>query len=163
MILVDAADLAASRPGKPLFAGLSVTVASGDRLAVVGVNGSGKSTLLGMLAGTVEPETGAIRRGRGARVVALDQAAVLPEGTVRQAVGETWEAPGPSAPARSAESGKHGAEALLDRVGMSALADADVRSLSGGQAKRTALARALAAVGESSEGDLLVLDEPTNH
>ncbi|MGH9228454.1 MAG: ABC-F family ATP-binding cassette domain-containing protein [Acidimicrobiales bacterium] len=163
MILVDAADLAASRPGKPLFAGLSVTVASGDRLAVVGVNGSGKSTLLGMLAGTVEPESGAIRRGRGAHVVALDQAAALPEGTVRQTVGETREAPGPSGPARRAESGKHSADALLDRVGMSALADADVRSLSGGQAKRTALARALAAVGESSEGDLLILDEPTNH
>ncbi len=163
MILVDAADLTASRPGKPLFAGLSVTVASGDRLAVVGVNGSGKSTLLGVLAGTVEPEGGVIRRGRGARVVALDQAAPLPEGTVRQAVGETWEAPGPSGPARSADSRKHSAEALLDRVGMAALAEADVRSLSGGQAKRTALARALAAVGESSEGDLLILDEPTNH
>ena len=146
MILVDAADLAASRPGKPLFAGLSVTVASGDRLAVVGVNGSGKSTLLGVLAGTVGPEAGTIRRGRGARVVALDQAATLPAGTVRQAVGETWEA-----------------DALLDRVGMAALADADVASLSGGQAKRTALAGALAAVGESTEGDLLVLDEPTNH
>jgi ATP-binding cassette subfamily F protein uup len=163
VILVDAADLAASRPGKPLFAGLSVTVASGDRLAVVGVNGSGKSTLLGMLAGTVGPERGVVRRGRGARVVALDQAAALPEGTVRHAVGETWEAPGRSGRARSAESGTHGAEALLDRVGMAALADADVRSLSGGQAKRTALARALAAVGESSEGDLLILDEPTNH
>jgi ABC transport system ATP-binding/permease protein len=146
VILVDAADLVASRPGKPLFAGLSVTVATGDRLAVVGVNGSGKSTLLGVLAGTVEPEGGTVRRGRGARVVALDQAAVLPAGTVRQAVGETWEA-----------------DALLDRVGMAALAGADVRSLSGGQAKRTALARALAAVGESGEADLLILDEPTNH
>jgi ABC transport system ATP-binding/permease protein len=146
VILVDAADLAASRPGKPLFAGLSVTVASGDRLAVVGVNGSGKSTLLGVLAGTVEPEGGTIRRGRGARVVTLDQAAALPAGTVRQAVGDTWEA-----------------DALLDRVGMAALAASDVASLSGGQAKRTALARALAAVGESSEGDLLILDEPTNH
>ncbi len=146
MILVDAADLAASRPGKPLFAGLSITVASGDRLAVVGVNGSGKSTLLGVLAGTVEPDHGTIRRGRGARVVALDQAAALPRGTVRQAVGETWEA-----------------DALLDRVGMAALAGADVGSLSGGQAKRTALARALAAVGESGDGDLLILDEPTNH
>jgi ATP-binding cassette subfamily F protein uup len=146
VILVDAANLAASRPGKPLFSGLSVTVASGDRLAVVGVNGSGKSTLLGMLAGTVEPEAGTIRRGRGSRVVALDQAAALPEGTVRHAVGQIWEA-----------------EALLDRVGMGALADADVASLSGGQAKRTALARALATVGESSVGDLLILDEPTNH
>jgi ABC transport system ATP-binding/permease protein len=146
VILVDAADLVASRPEKPLFSGLSVTVATGDRLAVVGVNGSGKSTLLGVLAGTIEPEGGTIRRGRGARVVALDQAAPLPAGTVRQAVGETWEA-----------------DALLDRVGMAALAGADVGSLSGGQAKRTALARALAAVGESGEGDLLILDEPTNH
>jgi ABC transport system ATP-binding/permease protein len=145
-MLVDATDLAASRPGKPLFAGLSVTVASGDRLAVVGVNGSGKSTLLGVLAGSIEPERGTIRRGRGARAVALDQAAPLPGGTVRQAVGETWEA-----------------DALLDRVGMAALAEADVSSLSGGQAKRAALARTLAAVGESSEGDLLILDEPTNH
>jgi ABC transport system ATP-binding/permease protein len=162
MILVDAADLGASKPGKPLFAGLSVTVASGDRLAVVGVNGSGKSTLLGMLAGTTEPEAGTIRRGRGARVIALEQAAGLPEGTVRQAVSTTSEED-PSGPARGAESGKYSAEALLDRVGMAALADADVRSLSGGQAKRTALARALAAVGESGERDLLILDEPTNH
>jgi ABC transport system ATP-binding/permease protein len=146
VILVDAADLAASRPGKPLFSGLSVTVSSGDRLAVVGINGCGKSTLLGVLAGAVEPDAGTVRRGRGARVVTLDQAAVLPAGTVRQAVGDTWEA-----------------DALLDRVGMTALADTDVGALSGGQAKRTALARALAAVGESTEGDLLILDEPTNH
>ena len=164
MILVDAADLAASRPGKPLFAGLSVTVASGDRLAVVGVNGSGKSTLLGILAGTVQPESGTVRRGRGARVVALDQSAALPEGTVRQAVGEAGVLEGPARAAGSGKrSGKHSADALLDRVGMAALADADVGSLSGGQAKRAALARALAAVGESSEGDLLILDEPTNH
>ena len=163
MILVDAADLAASRPGKPLFAGLSVTVASGDRLAVVGVNGSGKSTLLGILAGTVEPERGTVRRGRGARVVALDQSATLPEGTVRQAVGEAGEPESRDGPAATAGSGKNSADALLDRVGMAALADADVGSLSGGQAKRAALARALAAVGESSEGDLLILDEPTNH
>ena len=88
MILVDAQDLAASRPGKPLFADLSVTVASGDRLAVVGINGTGKSTLLGVLAGTVEPEAGVIRRGRGARVVALDQLATLPADTVRQTVAD---------------------------------------------------------------------------
>jgi ATP-binding cassette subfamily F protein uup len=146
VILVDAQDLAASRPGKPLFAGLSVTVSSGDRLAVVGINGCGKSTLLGVLAGTVEPEAGSVRRGRGARVAALDQMAALPGGTVRQAVGGDWEG-----------------EAVLDRLGMAALADVDVRRLSGGQAKRAALARALVALGGGGEGDLLVLDEPTNH
>ncbi len=146
MILVDAADVAVSRPGKPLFDGLSVTVSSGDRLAVVGINGCGKSTLLGVLAGTVEPEAGTVRRGRGARVVALAQTPDLPPGTVRQAVGGTWEA-----------------EAVADRLGMGELLDADVATLSGGQAKRVALARALSEVGEAHESDLLILDEPTNH
>jgi ABC transport system ATP-binding/permease protein len=146
VILVDAQGVTASRPGKPLFTDLSVTVASGDRLAVVGINGSGKSTLLGVLAGSVDPEAGVVRRGRGARVVTLDQMAVLPDGTVRAAVGGGWEA-----------------EAVLDRLGIAGLVDADVRRLSGGQAKRVALARALVALGDGTEGDLLVLDEPTNH
>jgi ABC transport system ATP-binding/permease protein len=146
VILVDAQGVAAARPGKPLFADLSVTVASGDRLAVVGINGTGKSTLLGVLAGTVEPEAGVVRRGRGARVVALDQLAALPAGTVRDAVGGGWEG-----------------AAILDRLGMGPLVDAPVDRLSGGQAKRVALARALVAVGEDSESDLLILDEPTNH
>jgi ATP-binding cassette subfamily F protein uup len=144
--LVDADALTASRPGKPLFQDVAVTVSSGDRLAVVGLNGCGKSTLLGALAGTVAPESGTVRRGRGARVVVLDQAATLPPGTVRSAAGDGWEA-----------------EAVLDRLGMGGLLDADVTALSGGQAKRVALARALVAVGESSELDLLILDEPTNH
>ena len=146
MILVDAQDLAVSRPGKPLFTGLSMTVSSGDRLAVVGINGCGKSTLLGVLAGSVEPESGAVRRGRGTRIVTLDQMAVLPDGTVCEAVGGDWEG-----------------EAVLDRLGMSEMVDTDVRQLSGGQAKRTALARALVAMGDGGEGDLLILDEPTNH
>ncbi|MDD9372294.1 MAG: ATP-binding cassette domain-containing protein, partial [Acidimicrobiales bacterium] len=146
MILVDAQDLAVSRPGKPLFTGLSLTVSSGDRLAVVGINGCGKSTLLGAMAGTVEPESGVVRRGRGTRIVTLDQMAVLPDGTVREAVGGDWEG-----------------EAVLDRLGMADLVDTDVRQLSGGQAKRAALARALVALGDGGEGDLLILDEPTNH
>jgi ATP-binding cassette subfamily F protein uup len=146
VILVDAQDLAVSRPGKPLFADLSVTISSGDRLAVVGINGCGKSTLLGVLAGTVEPEAGVVRRGRGARVVSLDQLAVLPDGTVREAVGGGWEG-----------------AAVLDRLGMAALVDVAVRRLSGGEAKRAALARALVAMGDGSESDLLILDEPTNH
>lgn len=149
MILVDASDLSVSRPGKPLFDGVAVAVSTGDRLGVVGVNGSGKSTLLGVLAGTVEPEAGTIRRGRGAKVTFLDQSAPLPSGTVREVAG-----------------GGYLSDAILDRLGMSHLLDAEVSSLSGGEAKRVALARALVAVGddgESTESDLLILDEPTNH
>lgn len=145
MILVDLEGVAASRPGKPLFAGLSLTVATGDRLGIVGLNGSGKSTLLRIVGGALEPEAGVVRRGRDVRVAVLDQAPELPAGRVIDAVvplaGERWEA-----------------ASVLDRLGMGHLVDADTTTLSGGQAKRVALARTLVA-----DADLLVLDEPTNH
>lgn len=141
MILVDAQHVSAARPGKPLFADLSITISTGDRVGVVGLNGCGKSTLLRVLAGATEPESGQVIRGRGVRVAMLDQNPVLPEGPALAAVGEGWEA-----------------EAVLDRVGMGAFAEADTRSLSGGQAKRVALARTLL-----EESDILILDEPTNH
>ena len=149
MILLDAGAVAASRPGRPLFAGLSLTLSSGDRLAVVGINGGGKSTLLRVLAGVEAPEDGVVRRGRGARVVLLAQVDELPVGTVRAAVGEGWEA-----------------SAALDRLGLTGLVDADVATLSGGEGKRVALARALVELGPpggDDDGVLLLLDEPTNH
>ena len=141
MILVDLDRVAVRRPERALFEDLSLTLETGDRLGVVGRNGTGKSTLLRLIAGVLAPEEGVVRRGRGVRVAFLDQRPSLPAGTVREAVGEHWEA-----------------AALLDRLGMASLADADVATLSGGQAKRVALARALV-----EEVDLLVLDEPTNH
>jgi ATP-binding cassette subfamily F protein uup len=141
MILIDAERLAASRPNRPLFADVSVTISDGDRLGVVGLNGSGKSTLLRMLAGELQPETGEVRWGRGARVGFLLQNPVLAPGSVREAVGGEWRG-----------------EAMLDRLGMTPLLDAPTNELSGGQAKRAALARLL--VGEY---EVLILDEPTNH
>ena len=133
--------MGASRPGRALFADLSLTVSDGERLGVVGLNGTGKSTLLRVVAGELSPEEGDVRRGRGVRVGFLGQRPEIPAGTVREAVGDHWEA-----------------AAILDRLGMSPLADASTSALSGGQAKRVALARLLV-----TEVDLLVLDEPTNH
>jgi ATP-binding cassette subfamily F protein uup len=142
MILVDVAGVSVSRPGKPLFDDLSLTISDGDRLGVVGLNGCGKSTLLRVLAGVAEPEGGTVRRGRSVRVGWLEQEPELPAGTVLQAVGDGgWEA-----------------EEVLTRLGMGSLLDATTDRLSGGQRKRTALAQALVA-----PSDLLVLDEPTNH
>jgi ATP-binding cassette subfamily F protein uup len=145
VICVDVERVAMSRPGKPLFTDLSITISTGDRLGIVGLNGCGKSTLLSVIIGEVEPESGSVRRGRDVRIAALPQRPVLPAGTVLAAVesaaDHAWEA-----------------AAVLDHLGMAELTDAGTSTLSGGQAKRVALARALVA-----PSDLLVLDEPTNH
>ena len=140
-VLVDLQGVGVTRADRTLFAHLSVTVHTGDRLGVVGINGTGKSTLLRVLAGRLTPDAGAVRQGRGVRTGYLDQSPQLPPGTVRDAVGTGWEA-----------------AAALDRLGMAESVDRDVAGLSGGQSKRVALARVLAAPSE-----LLVLDEPTNH
>jgi ATP-binding cassette subfamily F protein uup len=140
-VLVDLQGVGVTMADRVLFADLAVTVNTGDRIGVVGINGTGKSTLLRVMAGRMEPDSGIVRRGRGVHTGFLGQIPELSPGTVRGAVGVGWEA-----------------EAALDRLGMSGFLDADVATLSGGQAKRVALARVLAAPGE-----LLVLDEPTNH
>ncbi|GBL21312.1 energy-dependent translational throttle protein Ett [Acidimicrobiaceae bacterium] len=141
MILIDAQGLKASRPNRPLFDDISLTLSDGDRIGVVGLNGCGKSTLLRILSGDYSPDAGVVRYGRGARIGILAQQPVLPKGTVRDAVGEDWRG-----------------EAMLDRLGMTGLIDSQTDELSGGQQKRVALAKLLV-----SEWDALILDEPTNH
>lgn len=140
-VLIDLERVSARAPDRALFTDLSLTIADGDRVGVVGINGTGKSTLLKVIAGEMQPEAGVVRRGRGARVEFLGQEPDLPAGSVRAAIGEGWES-----------------EAILERLGMGAMIDEDVSTLSGGQLKRVALARVLARPSE-----LLILDEPTNH
>jgi ABC transport system ATP-binding/permease protein len=146
VILIDVDSVAASRPGRPLFADVSFTISDSDRLGIVGLNGCGKSTLLGMLVGDVEPEAGQVRRGRGVRISALGQDPTFADVTVHEAV------------TAGIEEAEWEAAAVADRLGLGALLGQSVARLSGGQAKRVALARALVA-----DSDLLVLDEPTNH
>lgn len=146
MILIDAVDVTMTRPDRPLFVDVSVTVSTGDRLGVVGINGTGKSTLLRVLGGITPPESGKVVPGSGVRVSMLDQDAPLPKGTVLEAVTqvpgtEVWEA-----------------EEVLTRLGMGGHFDRDTSNLSGGEVKRVSLAKALV-----EPSDLLILDEPTNH
>ena len=141
MILIDAQGLKASRPNRPLFDNISLTLSDGDRIGVVGLNGCGKSTLLRILSGDYAPDAGVVRYGRGSRIGILAQQPALQSGSVRDAVSADWRG-----------------EAMLDRLGMSGLIDAQTNELSGGQQKRVALAKLLV-----SEWDALILDEPTNH
>ena len=141
MICVDLAGVGVAQPDKQLFADLSLTISSGDRIAIVGINGSGKSTLLRLLAGAQDPDEGDVRFGRGVRIAVLDQDPQLPPGTVADYLGDSWEV-----------------AAVATSLGVQPLLERPTDQLSGGQAKRAALARAL--VGEF---DMVLLDEPTNH
>ncbi len=141
VICVDAADIGVAQPDKVLFSGVSVTITRGDRVAVVGVNGSGKTTLVRILAGLLEPDSGVVRFGRGVRVAVLEQDPVLPTGTVAEFLGDSWEV-----------------AAVATSLGVQPLLQRRTDELSGGQAKRVALAKTL--VGDF---DMIVLDEPTNH
>ena len=89
MICVDAERVGVAQPDKVLFEDLSVTISSGERVAVVGINGSGKSTLLRLLTGASSPDDGTVRFGRGVRIASLDQDPRLPPGTVAEYLGWT--------------------------------------------------------------------------
>ena len=140
-VLVDLQRVTVKEPDRFLFKDLSLTISSGERLGVVGINGAGKSTLLRVIAGRLDPDEGTLHRARAGRVEFLEQRPNLGEGTVAHYVGDGWES-----------------VAALDRLGASELLSRPVSGLSGGQAKRVALARTLTRPSE-----LLILDEPTNH
>ena len=128
---------------------VSLGISTGQRIGVVGRNGAGKTTLLSALAGVAKLDSGRATRGRDVTVGYLPQAEEL-TGTVGQIVlGDLAEHEWAADPrSRSV------VEALLGGIDLGA----DVRQLSGGERRRTALAALLLG-----SYDLLLLDEPTNH
>jgi len=135
-----------------LFDGLSLTVADGERLAVIGPNGSGKSTLLRIIAGALTPEGGAVDLQRGMRVRMVQQ---QEDHSDARSIAELIAA------ALDPALLEHERDARVSRTLKEAGFEDGARSvatLSGGWRKRLALCAALAA-----EPDLLLLDEPTNH
>ncbi|HSR24073.1 MAG TPA: ATP-binding cassette domain-containing protein, partial [Candidatus Eisenbacteria bacterium] len=141
---------------RTLLDGVSLGVAEGERVGVVGRNGDGKSTLLRLLAATEAPDAGRVTHAGGLRVGMVGQRDELdPETTVRELVvgggpAHEWAA---ESRVREVLAGLFG-----DRASLDDMLDRPAGPLSGGERRRVALARALVA-----EHDLLVLDEPTNH
>lgn len=140
---------------------VAVDVPSGTTTALVGPNGAGKSTVLDVVAGLVTPTSGRVRLGdqellglpphrRHVALLAQD-AALFPHLTVLENV-----AFGPRARGRRRGAARAAARRRLEEVGMQDLGDRMPHEVSGGQAQRIGIARALAA-----EPDLLLLDEPT--
>ncbi len=136
---------------KKLLTDVTLYIGEHDRIGVVGINGTGKSTLLKILAGIEEPDSGTVMHKNGLRVSFLPQ---MPDYSVeRTAVEQVLF----DAPKDVGAPDEYEAKTLLSQFGISDF-EADVRTLSGGQKKRVALAAALIR-----PVDLLLLDEPTNH
>ena len=137
-------DVRLSFGGTPLFEGVTFTLAKGERAALVGRNGAGKSTLMRVVTGRFAPDSGELWLQPGTEVVAVEQEPDLSSyDTVLDYAAEGLDQPWM-------------AEAELGQFEVDP--KADPKTLSGGQIRRGALARAFAR-----EPDVLLLDEPTNH
>ncbi len=133
--------------GTPVLQGAMLSVGAGERLALVGRNGSGKSSLLKIAAGLLEADAGSRFLQPGMTIRYLPQEPDLSGFATPLAYVEAGLAPGDDA---------YRARYLLEQLGLRG--DEDARTLSGGEARRAALARTLAP-----SPDILLLDEPTNH
>jgi ATP-binding cassette subfamily F protein uup len=176
--LLSANDIALAYGYQKLLEAATLVLGEGEKIGLVGRNGSGKTSLLRILAGLQNPDAGEVSRRRGLRIGYLPQEFEL-DGA--RTVGENIEAGAAdllawmneyeSGHRSEAEAGEllHKIEAadgwnLQARIRASASAlhapalDTLVEALSGGEKRRVALCRALAA-----QPDLLLLDEPTNH
>ena len=130
-----------------IFDGFSLNINQGEKVGLIARNGQGKSTLLDVIAGNADYRSGSIVFRRGIKTAYLVQTPVFPqESSVLNAC----------CPSNDEELLLKACQ-LLTKLGVADL-DKPVKQLSGGQAKRVALAQVL-----MSEPDFLILDEPTNH
>jgi ATPase subunit of ABC transporter with duplicated ATPase domains len=138
-------------PARRILDGVSLGMADGDRIGVVGRNGDGKSTLLRVLARRAEPDDGRVTWRRDLRLGFLDQADVLPpdqlvsSAVVADRAEHEW-------------AGDPRVRDIIDGLLSDLPWDGRIGDLSGGQRRRVALAQVL--IGEH---DVVFLDEPTNH
>ncbi|BBZ13876.1 ABC-F family ATP-binding cassette domain-containing protein [Mycobacterium branderi] len=153
--VIDLLDVSVSFDGQPVLRDVEWRIGPGERSGIVGANGAGKSTLLGLIAGTVPPDTGKVKRGKTVRLSVLDQQgdelAPLAGDRVVDVLGRLRS--GYQVDGRDVTPAQ-----LLERLGFArAQLSARIGELSGGQRRRLQLMLTLL-----SEPNVLLLDEPTN-
>jgi len=167
--LLRVVDLAKCFDGAPVFGGVSLTMARGELVALLGESGVGKSTLLNCIAGLEQADAGEIRlEGIAVRELSEPEAArarrerlgfvfqafhVLPHLSVADNVGLPLQLLGRPRAERAAR-----VATLLAAVGLDGLGARAPRQLSGGQLQRVAIARALV-----HDPALVLADEPTGN
>ncbi len=152
-VVIDAEHVTKAYGERTIIADLTLRVARGDRIGIVGRNGAGKTTLLKLLTGELAPDAGTVKRARTLDGIVIDQQRSLmaPQKTVREVLadgGEWIDVLGVR---------KHIHGYLKEFLFDPSLTEAKVGTLSGGERSRLLLAREFAR-----ESNLLILDEPTN-
>jgi ATP-binding cassette subfamily F protein uup len=145
--LVQLKDIKLTFGGTPLLSGVELSVSPGERVCLIGRNGSGKSTLLKIAAGLVESDSGSRFVQPGATVRYLPQEPDFSGHATTLSYVEAGLGPGDD---------HYQARYLIEQLGLTG--EEDPAHVSGGEARRAALARVLAP-----SPDILLLDEPTNH
>jgi ATP-binding cassette subfamily F protein uup len=145
--LIQLKDIRLTFGGTPLLTGVELSVSPSERVCLIGRNGSGKSTLLKIAAGLVEPDSGTRFVQPGSTIRYLPQEPDFAGHTTTLAYVEAGLGPGDD---------RYAARYLLEQLALDG--DENPANLSGGEARRAALARVLAP-----SPDILLLDEPTNH
>ena len=153
--VIDLLDVSVSFDDHPVLRDVEWRIAPGERTGIVGANGAGKSTLLGLIAGSIKPDTGRVKRGKTVQLAVLDQQgdalAGLADDRIADVLGRL---PG----GYQVEGREMTPAQLLERLGFGrGQLSARVGELSGGQRRRLQLMLTLL-----SEPNVLLLDEPTN-
>jgi ATP-binding cassette subfamily F protein uup len=148
-------DFLGGDPGQKLFDNITLRLAPGERLGLVGVNGAGKTTLLKLLNGEIQPTSGKVKRGKTVVTAVLTQEVKELDDVSDLRVIEVIEREKRSFNVGGKE---FSAGQLVEQLGFTNEKQwTPVRDLSGGERRRLQLLRLL--VGEPN---VLMLDEPTN-
>lgn len=157
--VIDLLDVSVAFGGHPVLRDIEWRIAPGERTGIVGANGAGKSTLLGLIAGTVKPDTGRVKRGKTVRLAVLDQQGDALAGLTDDRIADVL---GGLRGGYEVEGREVTPAQLLERLGFGGRRSQGqlstrIGELSGGQRRRLQLMLTLL-----SEPNVLLLDEPTN-
>jgi iron complex transport system ATP-binding protein len=154
---------------RAVLEGVSLEIAAGERVAIVGANGAGKTTLLKLMANLLQPRSGAVRLGRQnlrdySRAALATHLGMVPQETalpfsltVRDLV-ECGRTAYLSWFSGLTATDRHAVDAALASTGTAPFSDRSLEALSGGERQRVVIAMVLA-----QEPGIILLDEPTQH